>query len=279
MGDFDTRERPLQQNVIRTEALQPESTLSICLLASGSRGNSIYISDGTTAVLIDAGLSGVEIERRLKSRGLSPENLDALIVSHEHSDHVNGVGILSRKYGLPVYMNADTQKAAVRLGKVKHIHPFTCSTAFSINAMRFHPFSISHDAADPAGFTVRHGEKKIGIATDLGIVTGLVKEHLKGCALLILEANHDPDMLAEGPYPWPLKQRIKSRVGHLANADTHDLLHELQHDDLRHVVLAHLSETNNTPEIAFRTVSAALTRCTPRLSVAIQEDSSEILLI
>jgi phosphoribosyl 1,2-cyclic phosphodiesterase len=255
------------------------ATFSLCMLASGSRGNAIYVSNGTTAVLIDAGLSGVEIERRLKSRGLCAEDLDALIVSHEHADHVQGVGVLSRKYKLPVYMNADTQKAAYRLGKVTAVKPFACSTPFTINTLNIYPFPISHDAADPAGFTLEQGGVKIGIATDLGIATALVKEHLKGCALLVLEANHDSEMLVQGPYPWPLKQRIQSRVGHLANADTHDLLRELQHDQLRHVVLAHLSETNNTPEKAYQTVSPALTHCLPNLCVATQGVSSEILRV
>ncbi|MFH0726389.1 MAG: MBL fold metallo-hydrolase [Pseudomonadota bacterium] len=256
-----------------------EHTFSVCMLASGSRGNAIYISNGATSVLIDAGLSGVEIERRLKSRGLCPENLDALIVSHEHADHIHGVGVLSRKYGLPVYMNADTQKAAYRLGKVNTVKPFNCSTPFMINTLSIYPFPISHDAADPVGFTLEQGGIKIGIATDLGVVTALVKEHLKECALLVLEANHDPEMLTQGPYPWPLKQRIKSRVGHLANEDTHDLLQELQHDRLQHVVLAHLSETNNTPEKAYQAVSPALTRCFPTLSVATQGVSGEILRV
>jgi phosphoribosyl 1,2-cyclic phosphodiesterase len=269
----------MKAKAIDTHFTDSKQTFSLCMLASGSRGNAIYVSNGTTAVLIDAGLSGVEIERRLKSRGLCPENLDALIVSHEHADHIQGVGVLSRKYGLPVYMNTDTQKAAYRLGKVNAVKPFNCSVSFMINTLSIYPFPISHDAADPAGFTIEQGGIKIGIATDLGIATALVKEHLKGCALLVLEANHDPEMLAQGPYPWPLKQRIKSRVGHLANEDTHDLLHELQHDQLQHVVLAHLSETNNTPEKAYQAVSPALTRCFPRLSVAVQGMSSEILRI
>lgn len=255
------------------------STFSVCMLASGSRGNAIHISDGNTAVLIDAGLSGVEIERRLASRGLSADALDALIVSHEHTDHIQGVGVLSRRYDLPVYINADTQQAARKLGNIKQVNRYDCGTPFAVNDMRVHPFSISHDAADPAGFTIQRNDTKIGIATDLGIATAMVKEHLKGCSLLVLEANHDPRMLEDGPYPWPLKQRISSRVGHLANDGTRKLLHELQHDQLKHVVLAHLSETNNTPEKAYRAVSPALTRCRPRLIVAVQGNSSEILTV
>ena len=262
-----------------TGKTQHVNSLSVCILASGSRGNAIHISNGTTEILIDAGLSGVEIERRLRSRGLLPENLTAVLVSHEHADHIQGVGVLSRKYGLPVFINADTRTAATSIGKIKDIRPFSCGAPFIINELRIRPFSISHDAADPSGFTLEQGDLKIGIATDLGIATTLVKEHLKKCAILVLEANHDPEMLEKGPYPWPLKQRIKSRAGHLANEDTRILLSELQHDHLRHVVLAHLSETNNTPQKAFDAVCPALTRCTPTLSVALQGKSSEIFTV
>jgi phosphoribosyl 1,2-cyclic phosphodiesterase len=249
------------------------------MLASGSRGNAIYLSDGTTRVLIDAGLSGVQIERRLKSRGLSPHDLDALVVSHEHSDHIQGVGVLSRKYKLPVYINEKTHAAAPQLGKIGELRRFACGTDFIISGIRIHPFSISHDAADPAGFTLTRGDIKIGIATDLGIATTMVRENLRGCALLVLEANHDPEMLVQGPYPWPLKQRIKGHSGHLANEDTRHLLHELQHEGLRHVILAHLSETNNTPEKAYAAVAPALTRCRPSLSVAQQGTSGDILSV
>jgi phosphoribosyl 1,2-cyclic phosphodiesterase len=249
------------------------------MLASGSRGNAIYLSDGVTRVLIDAGLSGVEIERRLKSRGLSAQDLDALVVSHEHSDHIQGVGVLSRKYRIPVYINEKTREAAPQLGKLGEQRSFACGTDFMIEDIRVHPFPISHDAADPSGFTLSRGNVKIGIATDLGVATTMVKEHLRGCALLVLEANHDPVMLAEGPYPWPLKQRIKGRTGHLANEDTRSLLHELQHDGLRHVILAHLSDTNNTPERAYAAVVPALTHCRPNLSVALQRKCGDIISI
>jgi phosphoribosyl 1,2-cyclic phosphodiesterase len=249
------------------------------MLASGSRGNAVYLTDGVTRILIDAGLSGVEIERRLNSRGLSAQDLDALVVSHEHSDHIQGVGVLSRKYRLPVYINEKTRLAAPQLGKLGEARHFTCGTPFTIDEIRIHPFAISHDAADPAGFTLSRGGAKIGIATDLGIATAMVREHLKGCALLVLEANHDPTMLSQGPYPWPLKQRIRGRTGHLANEDTRDLLHELQHDGLRHVVLAHLSDTNNTPEKAFAAVHPALTCCRPSLSVALQGTCGDILSV
>jgi len=233
----------------------------ICILASGSRGNAVYVSGGSTSILIDAGLSGIEIERRLNSKGIYPEDLDAIVVSHEHTDHIQGVGVLSRRFNLPIYMSAKTEKASVsHLGNVRVIKNFECGSPFTVKDLSIHPFSISHDAEDPSGFTVNQNGTKVGIATDLGIATSMVKEHLKGCSLLILEANHDEDMLINGPYPWPIKQRIKSRTGHLSNEASKNLLKELQHDRLKHVILAHLSQINNTPQFEkYCSISRALT--------------------
>ena len=250
----------------------------ICILASGSRGNAVYVSGGSTSILIDAGLSGIEIERRLNSKGLYPEDLDAILVSHEHTDHIQGVGVLSRRFNLPVYMSSKTEKAAVsQLGTVRVIKNFECGSPFTIKDLFIHPFSISHDAKDPSGFTVNQNGTKIGIATDLGIATSMVKEHLKGCSLLILEANHDEDMLINGPYPWPIKQRIKGRTGHLSNEASKNLLKELQHDRLKYVTLAHLSQTNNTPQKALSEVSRAITRCNAQLDVATQDECGALL--
>jgi phosphoribosyl 1,2-cyclic phosphodiesterase len=250
---------------------QPPYNLAVCTLASGSRGNSIYVSDGTTSILIDAGLSGTEIQRRLNSRNLTAEQLDAIVVSHEHSDHIKAVGVLSRRYKLPVYINRNAQNVLMQLGKVKNLRLFECGATFPINNLQIHPFSISHDAADPVGFTIGQNGTKIGIATDLGVATAMVKEHLKSCSLLILESNHDPEMLANGPYPWPLKQRIKSRTGHLSNEDSRNLLQELQHNKLEHVILAHLSETNNTPQKAYDEATKVLSRSKTGLTVAEQD--------
>jgi len=252
--------------------------LAICILASGSRGNAVYISGGSTSILIDAGLSGIEIERRLNSKGLHPEDLDAIIVSHEHTDHIQGVGVLSRRFNLPVYISSKTEKAAVsQLGNVRVIKNFKCGSTFMIKDLSIHPFSISHDAEDPSGFTVNQNGTKIGLATDLGIATSMVKEHLKGCSLLILEANHDEDMLLNGPYPWPVKQRIKSRTGHLSNEASKNLLKEVQHDRLKYVILAHLSKTNNTPQKALSEVGRAITDCHAQLDVATQDECGALL--
>jgi phosphoribosyl 1,2-cyclic phosphodiesterase len=255
------------------------ATLSFCLLASGSKGNAVYVSDGETAVLFDAGLSGVDIERRMTASGLDPKNLDAIIVSHEHNDHIQGVGVLSRRFDLPVFISRETEKAAYRLGKLKAVHHFSCGTPFALERLRIHPFSIAHDADDPAGFTISRGGLKVGIATDLGVATAMVRVHLKDCSALILEANHDPQMLVDGPYPWPLKQRIQGRTGHLSNPDAMVLLKELSHERLREVVLAHLSETNNRPEKALAAVGPALTGCSARLHVACQDRPSPVFRI
>ncbi len=254
-----------------------EPNLILCILASGSQGNAIYVSDGETSLLIDAGLSGVEIERRMRSRGLDPTRLDAILVTHEHADHVRGVGVLSRRYDLPVYLSPETDGAAAQqIKKIRDVRHFQCGRSFRINDLALHPFSTSHDARDSAGFTVQRNGLKIGIATDLGIPTAVVRTHLKNCSLLVLESNHDSKMLMEGPYPWHLKQRVRGRTGHLSNDVSRDLLGELRHEGLAHVVLAHLSEENNTPETALRTVGPVLAPTRVRLSVAAQNVCSEI---
>jgi len=250
------------------------------MLASGSRGNSIYISNGETSVLVDAGLSGIEIERRMESNNISIKSIDAIIVSHEHSDHIQGVGVLARRYDLPVYISSETIKtAAKQLGTIKAITHFSCGTEFTINNLTVRPFSISHDACDPAGFTIGCNGKKIGIATDLGIATAMVREHLKDCCCLVLEANHDVPMLEEGPYPWPVKQRIKSRTGHLSNESSKELLMDIMHDRLSHVILAHLSETNNTPEKALRVVTEQIDLNQIELTVATQDSAGPIICL
>lgn len=257
---------------------EPDYNLAVCILASGSKGNATFVTSGSTSILVDAGLAGVEIERRLKSRGLCPEDLDAILVSHEHTDHIQGVGVLSRRYNLPIYINRKTQRAAAsQLGNLYGFRNFECGSTFMINDLAVHPFSISHDAEDPAGFTVYQNGTKIGIVTDLGIATTMVKEHLKGCSLLILEANHDETMLVNGPYPWYLKQRIKSRTGHLSNEASKHILSEVQHDRLEHVTLAHLSEINNTPQKALSEVGQAMNHCNAQIDVAAQDECGPLL--
>ena len=252
--------------------------VAVVNLASGSKGNATIIATPDTSILVDAGLSGKEIEKRMVDKGLSPKKLSAIIVSHEHSDHVKGVGILARRFNIPVYISPITEKAAGnQLGKIKDIRHFECGLSFAVESMIIHPFSTSHDAADPAGFTISNGITKVGIATDLGIATNLVRERLKNCDILILEANHDPEMLINGPYPWPLKQRIKGRMGHLSNEASKELLSELANEKLKHVILAHLSEENNKPDIAIRVIGEARVHPGTKISIACQYEGSPVI--
>jgi len=267
------------------DSLAPENSydsgagdLTLTVLASGSKGNATYISNGHTAILLDAGLSGKALQQRMAAKGLDPAGLDAILVSHEHSDHIKGVGVLSRRFGLTVYISDGTWQASRNaLGKLADMRPFTCGHPFSIGDLAIHPFSISHDAADPAGFTISCNGTKVGVATDLGIVTGVVRDHLEACDALILEANHDPQMLIDGPYPWPLKQRIRGRSGHLSNDDAATLLETLCHDRLAHVILAHLSEENNTPDKAKKIMEMVINHSDTKLHVASQATGSRVL--
>jgi len=253
-----------------------QGQLSVCVLGSGSRGNAVYVSDGITSILVDAGFSAREIDRRMRQRGLDPAGLRAILVTHEHTDHVRGIERLVRRHRLPVYLSAGTRRETVAFNALPEVHCFACGRDFRIDTLAVRPFSISHDADDPAGFTIGANGSRIGIATDLGQVTALVREHLRGCRLLIVEANHDPDMLMNGPYPWFLKQRIRSRTGHLANQETGRLLADVLHPGLERVLLAHLSETNNTPEKALAEVSAPLAGTPVRLEAASQSVASPV---
>ncbi len=267
----------------KTEKIKKRSRaydMAVCSLGSGSSGNATYISDGRTSVLVDAGFSGIEIEKRMKSIGALAEKLNGIIVTHEHSDHIKGAGILSRRYKLPVYISKQTHKAANdKLGNLEKVHYFDCGSEFNIGGLKVHPFPISHDAADPAGFTIRKNGTKLGIATDLGIATALVKERLKGSSLVIVEANHDPDMLIKGPYPWHLKQRIKGRCGHLSNDDSKSLVKAILHKKLEHVILGHLSMENNDPEKALSVVGQALSGAKAKLSLAVQDRCGQMIYL
>jgi len=257
---------------------KPEnSSFCLCPLASGSKGNTIFVSTPDTAVLVDAGLSGIEIQRRMAAVGRTPDDLKAIIITHEHTDHVKGAGVLSRRFNIPVYVTSDTFNACKGLGKIDQINFFECGSAFDIGSLAVNPFSISHDACDPAGLTFKHQGKKIGIATDLGIVTNLVRTHLSRVNALYIEANHDPDMLMTGPYPWHLKQRIQSRTGHISNQNARDLVAQICHKDLDHVVLAHLSEENNCPEKAAIEISKNLDPLSTTLSVAGPDQPGEMI--
>ncbi len=229
--------------------------MRFCVLGSGSKGNCTLVESATTTLLIDAGFSGREVSRRLAEIGRRVEGLDAILVSHEHGDHIKGVGILSRRHGLPLHINRPTLLAAAdRLGRIAACREFVTGEPFVVGDLQVHPFSVSHDTADPVGFVISDGRCRFGYCTDTGRVTRLIAHHLRSCQGLVLEANHDPGMLMEGPYPPALKQRVRSGQGHLANGDAAELAAELATGALRSLVLAHLSETNNRPELVLQAV-------------------------
>ncbi len=238
-----------------------KSTLRFSVLASGSSGNSIYVETGDTRILIDAGISARETERRLARIGVVASDLDALIITHEHSDHIKGAGPLSRRYHLPVYLNRETLESGEQtLGKLLETVIIETGQSLAIKNLHVETFPKCHDAADPVGLLVSHNGAKMGVVTDLGRSTRLVENRLQQCRALILEFNHDMTMLDEGPYPLPLKQRIKSRDGHLSNAQAADLLDSVCHEYLKYLVLAHLSETNNDPDKAYQEAVDVLMR-------------------
>lgn len=210
------------------------------------------------AIVIDCGLSAREFLTRAAAAGLDASRIGAILVSHEHRDHISGIGPLARRLKVPVLSNRDTwELGGPMAGRVSH-EPFTTGDTLTFGPLRVHTFSVSHDTPDPVGFVVESPAGRLGLATDLGVPSTLVRHHLQGLAALILEFNHDFNMLMEGPYPWPLKQRVRGRNGHLANDVAAELAADLYHQDLRHLVLAHLSETNNQPELAVRAAREAL---------------------
>ena len=255
-------------------------SIKLSVLASGSKGNSIFVATPRVRVLIDAGLSAREIERRLKRVGVGAEDLDAVVITHEHRDHVSGLGPLSRRYRLPVFLNRATRSnLSDQVGTLADCIEFVTGRSFSVADLAIHPFSLSHDAADPVGLTLVNGESKVGICTDLGRATRLVQHHLQECRLLLLEANHDLGMLTKGPYPWSLKQRIRSSSGHLSNEEARELLDRVLGDTLDRVILAHLSEVNNRPETALEAFAEVRHARRIHLTVASQHEPSEIIVL
>lgn len=222
------------------------------VIASGSKANCTYLEAAGTKILIDCGLSGREAAKRLNSIGVDPESLDAIIVTHEHRDHIHGVPILSRRFNLPVYANEGT---ATFMEKLYAIENFVSGECFDIGALKIRPFSVVHDAVDPVGFVIASEGLKFAQATDLGRVTPLVRDALALCNACVLESNYDQELLQICEYPWQLKQRISSTHGHLSNDDSGAFLSQIFHDELLHVVLAHLSENSNKPEFALETSS------------------------
>jgi phosphoribosyl 1,2-cyclic phosphodiesterase len=237
-------------------------TVKFCPIASGSSGNCVYFGTPNADILIDAGLSGIRIEKALESIGVHPSQLDAIFITHEHSDHISGAGIMARRFGIGLYATAGTWDYADRtgaLGKLKkeQKHVINADAVFTFRDIAVRPFSISHDAASPVGYSFYHGsstnEIKATVATDLGHICGDVYESIADSDILLIESNHDIDMLKNGSYPFHLKKRILGDKGHLSNVSCGQALTELA-KGLKHIYLGHLSEENNDPLLAFETV-------------------------
>jgi phosphoribosyl 1,2-cyclic phosphodiesterase len=267
--------------------------MRMTVLASGSKGNSTLVSSSRTRILVDAGLSCRELLKRMHVANEDPSAIDALLITHEHQDHVQGVAVLARKLGVPVYFTEATHRAWMRWMmphkrmtyaawlaqrqagvsvadeatdqteqedpcRLPGVEYFAAGSGFSIGDIAVTPFTIPHDAADPVGFVFEAEGVRMAIATDLGYMPLNVKMTIRNCDVLMLESNHDLEMLREGPYPWSVKQRVMSRVGHLSNEAASDYLEKNYDGNASYVVLAHLSECNNLPELARVTAERAL---------------------
>ena len=237
--------------------------MRLCSIASGSSGNCIYVGSDDTHLLVDVGISGKRMEQGLNELELTGKDIDGILITHEHSDHIKGLGVVARKYQIPIYTTGGTVDALSRmnLGKMPEgvFHEIREDEPFEIKDLTINPFTISHDAAQPVGYRIAYGDKKVGICTDLGVYNDYTVECLKGMDALLLEANHDVKMLQVGPYPYYLKQRILGDRGHLSNENSGKLLCRILHDKLQAIVLGHLSKENNLPELAYEAVRMEIT--------------------
>jgi phosphoribosyl 1,2-cyclic phosphodiesterase len=259
--------------------------VTVSMLASGSRGNCAFVASAQTKILVDAGVSCRETFKRLKSLGEDPQSLTAILITHEHSDHIYGLATLARKLRIPIFMTGATHAAWARAQRnengerpqLDRLEKFESGHRFQIGDIEVKPFTIPHDAADPVGFTFRAEGIKVSLATDLGYLPVNVRDHLRGSDVLIMESNHDLEMLRGGPYPWSVKQRVASNVGHLSNEKLADFLTGDYDNSAAFVVLAHLSEQNNHPEIARRGAERALAErgglFNNRVLVAVQSEA------
>ena len=233
--------------------------MRLCSIASGSSGNCIYVGSEATHLLVDVGISGKRTESGLQELGLTGRDIDGILITHEHADHISGLGVLARKYEIPIYATAGTieaMKCDRSLGNMEEslFHEVQEDKKLTIKDLTVNPMRISHDAAQPVGYRISYGNKKVAVCTDLGIYNDYTVECLKGMDALLLEANHDVNMLQVGPYPYYLKQRILGDRGHLSNENSGRLLCRILHDNLQAVLLGHLSKENNLPELAYESV-------------------------
>ncbi|MDE5717221.1 MAG: MBL fold metallo-hydrolase [Lachnospiraceae bacterium] len=238
--------------------------MRLCSIASGSSGNCVYVGSDTTHLLMDVGISGKRTEAGLAELGLTMKDIDGICITHEHADHISGLGVLSRKYGVPVYATRGTLEAirnSTSLGKIDEslFRVITPDERCTIKDISLYPVRTSHDAADPVAYRIDYDGRRIGLITDLGCYNDYTVECLRNLDLLYLEANHDVHMLQVGPYPYYLKQRILGERGHLSNESAGKLLSRLLHDNMQAIVLGHLSKENNLPELAYESVRVEVT--------------------
>ena len=259
-------------------------------IASGSSGNCIYLGEEDGGILIDAGISRKRIVTGLERKGLSLDDIKAIFITHEHSDHISGLGPVLRKNPIPVYATADTVSAIWEKTNMNNIspelfHSIRPEEEIEAGEMLVRPFSISHDAVDPVCYTVEKQGKRAAVATDMGCFDDTIIRVLGQCDSVLIEANHDINMLQVGPYPYSLKMRIVVKKGHLSNTSCADLIKEILHKDLKHLVLGHLSRENNFPQLAYRTVLDELEKTETwgtldtRLMVASRDEPTELLKI
>lgn len=250
--------------------------MNLCSIASGSGGNCTFVGSTQTKLLVDAGISGKRIENGLNNIEVSPQDIQGVLITHEHADHIQGVGVLARRYGTPIYGTAETINSILKINSIGRIpeellHYVVPDQTFQINDITVEPFSTSHDASNPVCYTFQADGHKIGMATDLGKYDDYIIAKLAGAEILLLEANHDVNMLMVGGYPYYLKQRILGDRGHLSNENSARLICKLFHEKLKHITLAHLSQENNYEELAYETVRV-------ELNSLVDDRSSEAIL-
>ncbi len=238
--------------------------MRMCPLASGSSGNCIYIGSSDTHLLVDIGISGKKAESALNSIGLTGRDISGILITHEHSDHIQGLGVFSRKYGIPMYGTWATIEAISSIKSLGKIDPslfkiVRADEVFTLGDITVNPMHISHDAADPVAYRFSNGSKNMAVCTDLGCYDDYTVDCLMGMDALLLEANHDIRMLEQGPYPYPLKRRILGELGHLSNEASGKLLASVLNDTIRKIFLGHLSLENNYPDLAFESVRMEIT--------------------
>ncbi|MCP4287567.1 MAG: MBL fold metallo-hydrolase [Gammaproteobacteria bacterium] len=244
-------------------------------LGSGSRGNATLIESGGTRLLLDCGFAARELERRLLPFGITPESLDGILVTHEHQDHIRGVGVLARRFGLPVWLTHGTLRCQ-RLGRMpdtRIIHGHQSS--FTIGGLGVTAYPVPHDAREPVQYVFKVPDARLGVLTDVGVVTPHIVKMLSSCSALLLECNHDSEMLAKGPYPLSLQRRVGGSLGHLSNLQAAQLLEQLDHRGLKRLVVGHISEKNNTPALAREALVSVAPQIEARLILTCQDRASE----